>query len=359
MPELDLGDPDLSPSQQALLHELAASCTTQAELDELLSSSDLERLLSLQELQDIIDTPEPILTSLPIPGKSIYPPFHHEPKWRIPVATITFKGYDAQALELFTHFSVHVASSLGIPTSKVYTLPKQRRLWTVLKSPFVFKKAQENFERITHSRGIKAWDADLGIVNIWTSMLRQHAMPGVGMRIVKWTRLEVGGGSQDLKDVEGEVRGVFKAQDAERVRKLGAQIVESELADQSESEMTLAEENSAGDKPAEEQPAEGERAEQRVEGELVGQSEPEVKLEEEKLVEDKPVEEKLTEGQSAEDTLTEVKLAEDKLAEGKSAEGESKPTEGKPTEGKPAEGRQAEDKLAEQKLIEEQRTTEA
>jgi ribosomal protein S10 len=126
----------------------------------------------------------------------VYPPYHHEPKWRIPVATITFKGYDSQALELFTHFSVHVASALGIPTSRVYALPKQRRLWTVLKSPFVFKKAQENFERITHSRGIKAWDADMEIVNVWMAMLRQHAMPGVGMRVVKWTRMEVGGGSK-------------------------------------------------------------------------------------------------------------------------------------------------------------------
>lgn len=119
-------------------------------------------------------------------------------------------------------------------------MPKQRRLWTVLKSPFVFKKAQENFERVTHSRGIKAWDADMEIVNVWAAMLRQNAMPGVGMRVVKWTRMGVGEGSKSLQDVEGEVRGLFRAQDVERVRRLGEKIVENELANGAEPEAKAA-----------------------------------------------------------------------------------------------------------------------
>jgi small subunit ribosomal protein S10 len=223
-------DMELSPAQQAHLEELAAACETQEELDELLSSPDLQYLLSLQELQDLVDTPEPIISSLPIPGKSMYQPIHHKPQWRIPVATITFKGYDTERLTLFSHFAVHVASALGIPTSKVYALPKQRRLWTVLRSPFIYKKAQENFERITHSRGVKAWDAHPEIVTKWAQMLRVHAMPGVGMRVVRWTREEIGGGSSELKKVEGKLEEFERGDHVERVRRLGEKIIETELA---------------------------------------------------------------------------------------------------------------------------------
>ncbi|KIM87806.1 hypothetical protein PILCRDRAFT_814521 [Piloderma croceum F 1598] len=226
---------DLSPAQLAHLNELAEACETDEELEELLSSPDLNHLLSLQQLQDLADTPEPIISALPIPGKSLYPPVYHEPQWRIPVATITFRGYDTQRLELFTHFAVHVASALGIPTSKVYPLPKQRRLWTVPRSPFVHKKAQENFERITRSRGVKAWDAHPDVVNLWTQMLMSHAMAGVGMRIVRWTRMELGGGASELKKVKEKLRDLYKqtnekVADSERVRRVGKKIMETELA---------------------------------------------------------------------------------------------------------------------------------
>jgi len=239
-PELEEDDMELSPAQQAHLEELAADCETQEELDALLSSPELQYLLSLQELQDLADTPEPIISSLAIPGKSTYQPVYHKPQWRIPVATITFRGYDPQKLALFAHFAVHAASALGIPTSKVYALPKQRRLWTVLKSPFVYKKAQENFERITHSRGVKAWDAHSEVVTKWMQMLRIHAMPGVGMRVVRWTREEIGGGSSELKKVEGKLE-LFEREEqhGERVRRLGEKIIETELAVADEPEVEV------------------------------------------------------------------------------------------------------------------------
>lgn len=214
---------------------MALACNSQAELDELLSNPDLYHLLALQKLKDVADTPEPILSSLVIPGRGMYPPVFHEPKWRIPVATITFKGYDTKRLELFTHFAIHAASALGIPTSGVYPLPNQRRLWTVLRSPFVFKKTQQNFERITHSRGVKAWDAEAEIVDIWTKVLMANAMPGVGMRVTRWERMEVGAGATELRKVESEIKGVLdRRQQAmgvgERVRQVGEQILAQELA---------------------------------------------------------------------------------------------------------------------------------
>ncbi|KAF7973819.1 hypothetical protein HWV62_20408 [Athelia sp. TMB] len=226
---MDIG---LSSSQQALLEEMALACDTQAELDELLADPELHHLLALQELKDVADTPEPILSSLVVPGRAMYPPIFHEAKWKIPVATITFKGYDTKRLELFTHFATHAASALGIPTSGVYPLPNQRRLWTVLRSPFVFKKTQQNFERITHARGVKAWDATEEVVDMWAKVLMTHAMPGVGVKITRWNRMEVGVGAKELGKVEAEIQGVLDRRSgvAERVRQVSEQIVAQETA---------------------------------------------------------------------------------------------------------------------------------
>lgn len=195
-------------------------------------------------MQDLASIPEPVISSQIIPGRSLYLPVQHEPPYRIPAATITFKGYDSQSILLFTHFAIHAASALGIPTSKVYALPKQRSLWTVPRSPFVFKKSQENFERITHSRGIKAWDATPEIIDLWAGLLRRHAMPGVGMRVVRWRREEIGGGAKGVREIEEKAGKMFNAKkqvgDAEKVKRVGEQIMQKELeaAKQAELETT-------------------------------------------------------------------------------------------------------------------------
>ncbi|KAL1742974.1 ribosomal protein S10 domain-containing protein, partial [Schizophyllum fasciatum] len=115
-------------------------------------------------------------------------PFLHPRPHRVPVASLQLAGHNPAALELFAHFATHAASALGIPVSRPARLPTRRSMWTVIKSPFVHKKSQENFERRTHKRVIKAWDADGEVVRRWAAYLRKHAMGGVGMRMVIWDR---------------------------------------------------------------------------------------------------------------------------------------------------------------------------
>jgi hypothetical protein len=60
-------------------------------------------------------------------------------------------------------------------------------------------------------------------------------MAGVGMRIVRWTRMELGGGASELKKVKEKLRDLYKQTnekvgDSERVRRVGEKIVETELA---------------------------------------------------------------------------------------------------------------------------------
>ena len=145
-----------------------------------------------------------------IHGRGIQTAFHHPRTHDIPVANIQFRSHYPELLDLFTHFATHAASSLGIPVSRVVTLPTKRTLWTVLRSPHVHKKSQENFERKVHKRAIKAWDADADVVDRWCRYLRQHALGGVGMRVTKWRRMPVGIGKLGSGWCERSVRVVVE-----------------------------------------------------------------------------------------------------------------------------------------------------
>jgi ribosomal protein S10 len=159
-----------------------------------------------------------------IHGRSVHKPFFHPRTHDIPVANIHFRSHHVRFLNLFTHFASHAASALGIPASQVVALPTQRRLWTVLRSPFAHKKSQENFERKVHKRAIKAWDAHPQVVQRWITYLRTHAMPGVGMKVITWERAPLGIGASHLKkEARGQVLTPSK-----KIEALGKKIVVEE-----------------------------------------------------------------------------------------------------------------------------------
>ncbi|KAI0349835.1 ribosomal protein S10 [Trametes cingulata] len=172
---------------------------------------------------------EPAYASSVVHGRGVRQP-HQLPKTHgIPVATLHFRSYHPRLLDFFVHFAGHAASALGIPVSKPVHLPTQRRLWTVIRGPFVHKKSQENFERRTHKRLIKAWDAHPDVVDMLIQYLEKHLAAGVGMRTVKWTRAPVGVGQKTLETVMGGLR-VDPQLRAAKVKALGEQIVKEELA---------------------------------------------------------------------------------------------------------------------------------
>ncbi|RMZ87004.1 hypothetical protein DV736_g5774, partial [Chaetothyriales sp. CBS 134916] len=72
-------------------------------------------------------------------------------------------------------------------------LPRRRERWTVLRSNFIFKKSQENFERITHKRLITILDGESSAVETWLAFVRKHQFYGVGMKanIWAWEGLDV------------------------------------------------------------------------------------------------------------------------------------------------------------------------
>ncbi|KAJ7475220.1 ribosomal protein S10 domain-containing protein [Mycena galericulata] len=163
-------------------------------------------------------------------GRSIHRPFRHPRTHNQPAAQIQFRSHDVLTMSLFVHFATHAAYSLGIPCSRMYSLPTKRQLWTVLRGPFAHKKAQENFERKVHRRGLKAWDADPGVIDLWFKYLRRHAMGGVGMRCVKWERMPLGVGRKadtEAKDVLN--RNKQLATTKSKIKSLGEKIVQQEM----------------------------------------------------------------------------------------------------------------------------------
>lgn len=145
----------------------------------------------------------------------------------VPVALLHLRSSSPEILSLFSHFALHAAYAFGIPVSHTVTLPTQRSLFTVLKSPFVHKKAQENFERKISKRAIKAWDADGEVVGKWIRYLELHAIGGIGMRVVRWERAEVGFGKNTLEKAVSGLRVQMSVE--EQVKEAADKIAAEEM----------------------------------------------------------------------------------------------------------------------------------
>lgn len=73
-----------------------------------------------------------------------------------------------------------------MPVKGPIPLPRITERWTVPRDTFIFKKAQENFERITARRLIQIQDGHEETVRIWLGFLQKHQYHGVGMKANTW-----------------------------------------------------------------------------------------------------------------------------------------------------------------------------
>ena len=120
------------------------------------------------------------------------------------VATLNLAAHHTRNLELYTRFCYLSARSLGMPTDRPFGLPKKKLLISVIKSPFVFKKWQENFERMTYKKSIKVYDANPETIDLWLRYIKKNAIGGVGMRarINEW--VDLGFGRKEIEELEGQ-----------------------------------------------------------------------------------------------------------------------------------------------------------
>ncbi|ORZ25609.1 ribosomal protein S10 domain-containing protein [Absidia repens] len=109
------------------------------------------------------------------------PPTHN-----ITVCNLQFRGYLPQQLDFYADFARRAAFHMGMPCSGTVPLPTQTSRWTVIKSPFVHKKSQENFERKTHKRLLQIKDTHPDVVDRWLRYLTMNAPSGIGMRATRF-----------------------------------------------------------------------------------------------------------------------------------------------------------------------------
>jgi ribosomal protein S10 len=116
---------------------------------------------------------------------------------------------------------------MKMPCSGPVYLPTQTSRWTVIKSPFVHKKSQENFERKTHKRLLQIKDTHPEVVQRWLHYLKMNAPSGIGMRATTWEFENVGVGKTMVENAKKQQRRapVAAAAPEDEVKEIAAQLL--------------------------------------------------------------------------------------------------------------------------------------
>ncbi|KAG5958328.1 hypothetical protein E4U57_005194 [Claviceps arundinis] len=166
---------------QSLLQTSSRSLSSQREQNQIV------HLKSYSTASDSPGPPKERFVRLPRSLQAIHlKPLKRESKFGIKSCDLQLRSYSLQPLEFYTDFALRAAYYLGLSASGPVPLPRLIERWTVPRSHFIFKKAQENFERITLRRLIQIKDGHPDTVQLWLSYLRKHQYFGVGMKANVW-----------------------------------------------------------------------------------------------------------------------------------------------------------------------------
>jgi len=119
-------------------------------------------------------------------------PLRKTAEYGVPACNLHLRSYSVRNLEFFCDFALRAAYYLGLPASGPVPLPRLTERWTVPKSHFIFKKSQENFERITLRRLIQIKDGHPETVQVWLAFLQKYAYYGIGMKANVWEFSKIG-----------------------------------------------------------------------------------------------------------------------------------------------------------------------
>jgi small subunit ribosomal protein S10 len=109
-------------------------------------------------------------------------PLKKKPTHGIVVCDLQLRSFSARNLELFADFAMRAAYYLGLPARGPVPLPHITQRYTVIRSNFVHKKSQENFERVHLRRLIQIQDGDPVVVQCWLGYIQKKQYHGVGMK---------------------------------------------------------------------------------------------------------------------------------------------------------------------------------
>jgi ribosomal protein S10 len=159
------------------------SAAAEKELGDKTEEKAAQLVETFEEEDDVPDEP----SRMPRNVQAFYlQPLRREAKYNVPSCNLQLRSYSVRPLESFCDFALRAAYYLGLPAYGPTPLPKIIQRWTVPKSSFIFKKSQENFERITRRRLIQIRDGHPETVQIWLAFLQKHQQAGVGMKANVW-----------------------------------------------------------------------------------------------------------------------------------------------------------------------------
>jgi small subunit ribosomal protein S10 len=98
---------------------------------------------------------------------------------------------------------------MGLPARGPIPLPRITERWTVPRANFIFKKSQENFERITMRRLVQIQDGHPDTVKAWLAFLEKNQVPGVGMKANIW----------EYEDLESATRAGYEMPEGDYSRR--------------------------------------------------------------------------------------------------------------------------------------------
>lgn len=104
------------------------------------------------------------------------------------VASIKFRGYNEDDINQSIEFASRAAYYLGIPVSGIMKQKTEKRLYTVIRSPFAQAKSKENFWRTTFNYKLVGYDANPEVVDLWLSYMNKYAIEGVNYNAKVTTR---------------------------------------------------------------------------------------------------------------------------------------------------------------------------
>ena len=148
-------------------------------------------------------------------------PLRRAAEYGIPVCDLQLRTYSIRNLQLFADFAMRAAYYMGLPARGPIPLPRITERWTVPRANFVFKKSQENFERITLRRLIQIQDGHPDVVKAWLAFLQKHQYHGVGMKANIWEYESLEAATNVGVEIkEGEYKGRREAPMLEKVEEI-------------------------------------------------------------------------------------------------------------------------------------------
>ena len=141
------------------------------------------KILQPNVTNDVTKRPLPINVEL-----LKYKPLKLTPTHGHKVAEIKFSGYEEREVLRMAEFSARAAFYLGIPASDIEKIKTEKKLYTVIRSPFAQAKSKENFFRTTYKRKLVVYDANPEVVDLWLSYINNYAPESISRQALVFTR---------------------------------------------------------------------------------------------------------------------------------------------------------------------------